>query len=190
VTRTESGTPTDRWAFLLPPGWARFPTGSVAGSVASSLASSGVSNGAVYVPTERTAGIAIPASITETEIFGVVGLSATEVAASLLGDVQESTAVDVDGRPGARLASTLEEVPGGAGRPAAGTRQVTYVVSRDEAEGDWLVLSFSTSWSSGPAEQLAETLVDFFDAVMTTFRWTGPGADPVNLPERTVPGSV
>jgi hypothetical protein len=145
------------------------------------------------------AGIAIPASITETELFGVVGPSATEVAASLLDDLQESdaqasTVVDLDGRPGARLASTLEEAPDEAGRTAAATRQVTYVVSRDEAEGDWLVLSFSTTFStgpgSGPSERLAETLVDFFDAVMTTFRWTGPGADPVNLPERTVPGSA
>lgn len=179
MTSPASGKPTDKWAFLLPPGWTRFPTPGT---------------GAVYAPTERMAGIAIPASITETELFGVVGRSAAEVAASLLGDAQESTAVDVDGRPGARVASTLEEAPSGADRSAAATRQVTYVVSRDEAEGDWLVLSFSTTFStgpsSGPAEQLAETLVDFFDAVMTTFRWTGPGADPVNLPERTVPGSA
>jgi hypothetical protein len=86
------------------------------------------------------------------------------------------------------------ETPAGAGQPAAGTRQVTYVVSRDEAQGDWLVLSFSSTFStgpdSGPSEQLADTLVAFFDAVMTTFRWTGPGADPVNLPERTVRGSA
>lgn len=174
MTNPASGKPTDKWAFLLPPGWARFPTGT----------------GVVYAPTEPMAGIAVPASIIETELFGVVGRSATEVAASVLGDAQESTAVDVDGRPGARLASTLGDAPRGAGRSAAGTRQVTYVVSRDEAEGDWLVLSFTTSWSSGPAEQLADTLVDFFDAVMTTFRWTGPGADPVNLPERTIPGSA
>lgn len=184
MTSLVSGKPTDKWAFLLPPGWARFPTPGT---------------GAVYVPTERMAGIAVPASITETELFGVVGPSPTEVAASLLDDVQESgaqesTVVDVDGRPGARLASTLKEAPDEAGRTAAATRQVTYVVSRDEAEGDWLVLSFSTTFStgpgSGPSERLAETLVDFFDAVMTTFRWTGPGADPVNLPERTVPGSA
>ncbi|MEU4384250.1 hypothetical protein [Promicromonospora sp. NPDC023805] len=175
MTSLTSGKPTDKWAFLLPPGWARVPTPGT---------------GVVYAPTVRMAGIAIPASITETELFGVVGRSATEVAASLLGDAQESTAVDVDGRPGARVARTLGEAPGGAGRPAAGTREVTYVVSRDDADGDWLVLSFSTSWTSGPAEQLADTLVAFFDAVMTTFRWTGPGADPVNLPERTVPGSA
>jgi hypothetical protein len=67
---------------------------------------------------------------------------------------------------------------------------VTYVVSRDEAVGDWLVLSFSTGWSSRDTERLAETLVEFFDAVMATFRWTGPGSNPVNLPERRVPGSA
>jgi hypothetical protein len=178
MTYPVNGKPTDKWAFLLPPGWARFPNGAAAGT------------GAVYVPTEPMAGIAIPASITESELFGVVGRSATEVAASVLGDAQESSAVDVDGRPGVRLASTLVETSRGAGGPAAGTRQVTYVVSRDDADGDWLVLSFSTTYSSGPAEQLAGVLVDFFDAVMTTFRWTGPGADPVDLPERTVPGSV
>ncbi|MGI5187009.1 hypothetical protein ACQEVI_02560 [Promicromonospora sp. CA-289599] len=184
MTCATNGRPTDRWAFLLPPGWARFPTPGT---------------GVVYVPTEPMAGIAVPASIIETELFGVVGPSATEVAAGILGEVQESevqksTVVDVDGRPGARLASTLMETPGGADRAAAGTRQVTYVVSRDEVEGDWLVLSFSSTFAtgpdSGPSEQLADTLVDFFDAVMATFRWTGPGADPADLPERTIPGSA
>ena len=187
MTSLTSGKPTDRWAFLLPPGWARVPTPGT---------------GVVYAPTEPIAGIVVPASIIETELFGVVGRSATEVAASVLGDAQESTAVDVDGRPGARVARTLGEAPREGGRPTARTRQVTYVVSRDDVDGDWLVLSFSTTYdtdrstdrstgrSSGPAEQLAETLVGFFDAVMTTFRWTGPGADPVNLPERTIPGSV
>lgn len=178
MTYTTDGKPTDKWAFLLPPGWARVPTPGT---------------GVVYVPTEPMAGIAVPASIIETELFGVVGRSATEVAASL-GDAKESTAVDVDGRPGARVASTLMEAPRAADRTAAGTRQVTYVVSRDEVAGDWLVLSFRATFStgpdSGPSEQLADTLVAFFDAVMTTFRWTGPGADPVGLPERTVPGSV
>jgi hypothetical protein len=65
-----------------------------------------------------------------------------------------------------------------------------YVVSRDEADGEWLVLSFSAVWNSPRTERLAETLVDFFDAVKSTFRWTGPGTSPVNLPERKIPGSA
>lgn len=177
-----AGAPTDAWAFALPAGWARFPTEA----------------GVVYLPTVPVAEISVPASITEVEIFGEAGRSPFEVAAGLLNDVhEESRPVELDGRPGVRAAGTLHETPGGT------TRQVVYVVSRDDVDGDWLVLSFSTTFStsashskggspgrsSAPAE-LADVLVEFFDAVMTTFRWTGPGADPVNLPERTVPGSV
>jgi hypothetical protein len=177
------GGPTDAWAFALPAGWARLSTEA----------------GVVYVPTVPVAGMSVPAAITEIEIFGEAGRSPIEVVAGALGDeCEEAAPIELDGRPGVRVARTLRGTPGeapeGSGRSAVTTRQVAYVVLRDEAEGDWLVLSFSTTFStgpgSGPAEQLADVLVEFFDAVLTTFRWTGPGADPVNLPERTIPGSV
>jgi hypothetical protein len=236
------GTMADAWAFLLPPGWARFPLGegrgterdaaidevvarvlpgdrSVAGgppaadvavdrellraSLCAALAGTvgttgteagtraGASTGAVYLPTVPIAGIAVPASITETELFGEVGCSPAEVAERLLGPTHDTCeAVDLDGRPGARVVRTRHDVHREDGRAAGSTREVTYVVSRDEGDGDWLVLTFSTSWSSRGTERLAETLVEFFDAVMATFRWRGPGADPVHLPERRVPGSV
>ncbi|MGW2090571.1 hypothetical protein [Promicromonospora sukumoe] len=216
--------PTDEWAFLLPPGWARFPTGEgrrreladavervVARAVSDGVADGAADDvgaqrqalgdslsrtfgttgpGAVYLPTEPMAGMAIPASIIETELFGVVGRSPIEVATSVLGDThEEHSVVDVDGRPGVRVASTVRDTPGAA-RQVTATRHVTYVVSRDDAAGDWLVLSFGAVWDTPGTERLAEVLVGFFDAVMTTFRWTGPGADPVDLPERTVPGSA
>ncbi|MCF4122634.1 hypothetical protein L1785_16775 [Antribacter sp. KLBMP9083] len=170
--------PTDEWAFLLPPGWARFPAGEAAAGV-------------VYLPVEPMEGMIIPASITETELFGVVGRSPVEVATSVLGDgYDESEPVELDGRPGVRATNTRHEVEHAGDRPAVITRQVAYVVSRDEADGDWLVLSFSTVWDSPDTERLAEALVLFFDAVMTTFRWTGPGLNPVNLRKQMVPGSA
>ncbi len=221
AARTAAGRkPTDEWAFLLPPGWARFPTGearrrelvdavervvartvpdgaaddvgaqrqALGDSLSRTFGTTGP--GAVYLPTEPVAGMAVPASIIETELFGVVGRSPVEVATSILGDAhEEHSPVDVDGRPGVRVVSTVREPPG-AGRQVAATRHVTYVVSRDDADGDWLVLSFGAVWDTPGTERLAEVLVGFFDAVMTTFRWTGPGADPVDLPERTVPGSA
>jgi hypothetical protein len=177
------GGPTDAWAFALPAGWARLRTEA----------------GVVYSPTVPVAGMSVPAAITEVEIFGEAGRSPIEVVAGALGEgCEEAAPRELDGRPAVRVARTLRGMPGeapeGGGRSAVTTRQVAYVVSRDEAEGDWLVLSFSTTFGTGPgsglAEQLAETLVDFFDAVMTTFRWTGPGTGPVDLPERTIPGSV
>lgn len=233
-----TATPTDTWAFLLPPGWARFPLGArrgkerdaavdevvaralpgdpaladgpqdadvaalrerlraslrgaLTGAGADPGTSTSTSTGAVYLPTVPIGGIAVPASITETELFGEVGRSPAEVAERVLGRTHDtSEAVDLDGRPGARVVRTGHDVHREGGRPARSTREVTYVVSRDEAAGDWLVLSFSTGWSSRDTERLAETLVEFFDAVMATFRWTGPGSDPVNLPERRVPGSA
>ncbi|MFD6445549.1 hypothetical protein ACFWEJ_10615 [Promicromonospora sp. NPDC060204] len=237
-------TPTDTWAFLLPPGWARFPLGEGRGkelgaavdevvartlpgegalaggpqdddvvarrellraSLRAALAGAGTgtdaeagtspggsaSTGAVYLPTVPIAGIAVPASITETELFGEVGRSPAEVAERVLGRTHDTCeSVDLDGRPGARVVRTGHDVHREGGRPARSTREVTYVVSRDEAAGAWLVLTFSTGWSSRDTERLAATLVEFFDAVMTTFRWTGPGSNPVNLPERRVPGSA
>ncbi|MFD7024557.1 hypothetical protein [Promicromonospora sukumoe] len=213
-----AGSPTDTWAFLLPPGWARFPTGAprakeldaaVAEVVArtpsgddalrnalrAAFADAGI--GAVYLPTAPVAGMAVPASITESELFGETGRSAAEVAARVLGGpsgtdgpVGVTGPVDLDGRPGARVVRTRHDVHREGGRPVSSTREVTYVVSRDEAAGDWLVLSFSTRWDSPGTERLAATLVEFFDAVMATFRWTGPGTGPVSLPERTVPGSA
>lgn len=177
--------PTDEWAFLLPPGWARFPAGPEHAGAA------GATPGVVYLPTEPIAGMAVPASITETEILGDRRADPAVVAADVLGTgYTVSGPVDLDGRPGARLTNTVHDVHREGDRPTVSTRQVVYVVLRDEDDGDWLVLTFSTSWSSRGTERLAETLVEFFDAVMATFRWRGPGADPVHLPERRVPGSV
>jgi hypothetical protein len=216
------GKPTDEWAFLLPPGWARFPTGKgrrqelddvVEQVVARAYPGQGPDDaaaahgqglrdslrrafstagpGAVYLPTEPMAGMTVPASITEVEIFGQVGRSPIEVAASVLGDAyEESAPVELDGRPGVRVAGTLRGPSREGHRPEVSTRQVTYVVSRDDADGDWLVLSFDAVANSPGTERLAEVLVDFFDAVMATFRWTGPGTDPVGLPKREVPGSA
>lgn len=237
----EHATPTDTWAFLLPPGWARFPlgegrgteldaavdevvaralpaepafaggpdadvearrellraslraalTGAGAGTDPATSTGTSTSTGAVYLPTVPIAGVAVPASITETELFGEVGRSPAEVAEQVLGRTHDTCeAVDLDGRPGARVVRTGHDVHREGGRPVSSSREVTYVVSRDEAVGDWLVLSFSTGWSSRDTERLAATLVEFFDAVMATFRWTGPGSNPVNLPERRVPGSA
>jgi len=182
MTRPGTGAPTDAWAFLLPPGWARFPVGERSGDTRT---------GAVYRPTEPVAGMVVPASIIEVELFGAVGLGPGDVATRVArGPFAVGRSVDLDGRPGARMVRNVHDVHREGGRPARSTREVTYVVSRDEAAGDWLVLTFGTSWDSPGTERLAETLVEFFDAVMATFRWTGPGSGTLNLPERNVPGSA
>lgn len=219
------GKPTDSWVMLLPPGWARFPTGEgrarelndaieevVARALPSDLprdtaephrhmlrdqlhrtldSARDAGSGAVYLPTEPMNGTIVPASITELEFTSDPGRDPVSVATSILADgYEESDLVEIDGRPGVRVLATSHEVQQEGDWPVVSTRQVLYTISRDEADGSWLALSFSTVWNSHDTERLAEALVFFFDAVMGTFRWAGPGTDLANLPERKVPGSA
>ena len=220
-----AGKPTDSWVMLLPPGWARFPTGegrareldeAIEQVVARALPDDlprdkaephrhmlrdqlyktlanarEAGSGAVYLPTEPMNGTIVPASITELEFTSDAGSDPAVVATSILADeYEESDLVEIDGRPGVRVLATSHEVQQDGDWPVVSTRQVLYVVSRDDAEGEWLAMSFSTVWNSHETERLAEALVFFFDAVMGTFRWAGAGTDIANLPERKVPGSA
>lgn len=166
---------TDRWAFVLPAGWERFS--GEAGALA------------VYRPVTPEAGAGIPASITEVELDGVVGLDPEGVGALVLSrGYERCEPADLGGSPAARL-TTSRPVREPSGR-AVVARQVTYVVERDAAAGAWLALTLSTAWDGTPTKALSDALVDFFDAAMATFSWVRPGARPQGLPERTVPGSV
>ncbi|MFI9487961.1 hypothetical protein ACIG47_16355 [Promicromonospora sp. NPDC052451] len=168
------GGSTDRWAFVLPAGWERFP--GEAGALA------------VYRPVTREAGSGAPVSITEVELDGVGGRSAEEVGALILSHGYAGCEpVELGGRPGVRLTSD-RSVRQPSGR-AVVAHQVTYVVSRDDADGAWLALTLSTAWDSTPAKALSDALVAFFDAAMGTFSWVGHGAQPRHLPPRRVPGS-
>lgn len=219
------GKPTDAWIMLLPPGWARFPTGEgrqrelddaveqvIARALPDSMPrdkaepyrrmlrddlhktlteSKEAGTGAVYLPTEPMEGVFVPASISEVEIVSDAGQDPLRVATSILADgYEQSDLILLDDRPAVRVVSTRHKMQRGPDWPEVSTRQVLYVVSRDEAAGEWLVISFSTLWNSEKTELLAEALVLFFDAVMSTFRWAGPGTNPLNLPERSVPGSA
>ena len=220
-----AGKPTDAWVLLLPPGWARFPTGEgqqreldaaieevVARALPDSLprdraepyrhmlrdelhknlaAARDAGTGAVYLPTEPMEGVHIPASIAEIEVVSDAGTDPLQIVTSILGDgYEESELVELDGRPGVRVVHTEHKMKRDEDWPELSTRQVLYAVSRDEVDGEWLVLSFSTVWNNHNTERLAEALVFFFDAVMTTFRWAGVGTTIMNLPERSVPGSA
>ncbi|MEV0951995.1 hypothetical protein [Promicromonospora sp. NPDC050249] len=219
----QAGKPTDAWVMLLPPGWARFPTGEgrqreldeaieqvVARALPDTMPRDKVEpfrhmlrdelhktlgqardagTGAVYLPTEPMEGVIVPGSIAEIEVVSDVGTDPARIVTSILSDgYEESELVEIDGRPGIRVVHTEH----GMKRDdlELSTRQVLYAVSRDETDGEWLVLSFTTIWNSENTERLAEAMVFFFDAVMSTFRWAGPGANPLNLPERSVPGSA
>lgn len=145
----------------------------------------------VYLPVQPIHGILIPASIIEVEFDSDAGEDPMKIVASVMTDgYDESEVLEVDGRPAARVTSVLREVESDPEWPQASSRQVVYTISRDEIEGQWLTLSFNVMWNSPQSEQLADALVLFFDAVMTTFRWAGDHG-PQHLGDAAmVPGSA
>ncbi|MGW7631321.1 hypothetical protein ACWGKO_20690 [Streptomyces griseoincarnatus] len=51
------------------------------------------------------------------------------------------------------------------------SRRVEYIVSVPGDPARWFVAAFSTVGGGDPRDELAEVLVEWFDAVMATFRW-------------------
>ncbi|MFE9973457.1 hypothetical protein ACFYRD_22555 [Streptomyces hirsutus] len=51
------------------------------------------------------------------------------------------------------------------------SRRVEYIVSVPDDPDRWFIAAFSTVGDGNPREDLADALVEWFDAVMATFRW-------------------
>ena len=188
-----TATPTETWAFLLPPGWARFPLGAGRGKerdaavdevVARALPGGPRRSRAARTPTSRRAGSCSgPRSARRSpERKGCRHQHRRRVPPDRPDRRRRRPGVDHRDRAlrrggaqprrgrgaGAgpdprhvrgRLTWTDVRVPrvvrtrarcAPRGRSAGQNPrvEVTYVVSRDEAVGDWLVLSFSTSCNS------------------------------------------
>lgn len=146
----------------------------------------------VYLPVQSVDGVYIPASIVEVEFDSDPGVDPLTVVLSVLAaGYDESDVLEIDGKAACRVTSSLQDVPGENGMPTVSSRQVVYAVSRDHDEGSWLALSFTVVFNSPDSERLADALVLFFDAVMTTFRWAGDGGpeDPTDQ-SVSVPGST
>lgn len=52
------------------------------------------------------------------------------------------------------------------------SRRVEYLVAVPGDPGQWLVVAFSTIGAGNPRDDLADAMVEWFDALMTTFRWS------------------
>ncbi|MEU6995597.1 hypothetical protein ABZ953_33695 [Streptomyces sp. NPDC046465] len=98
----------------------------------------------------------------------------TEVAVQLLArdgvEDADLSSGDIDGA----LAVRREHVAAAA--PAKGaevaSRRVEYVLSVPDDPERWFVAAFSTVGGGDPRDELAEALVEWFDAVMANFRWS------------------
>ncbi len=192
------------YSLVLPPGWVRVPVGGETGKALDEAieralpadlprdeaaplkvkikgrllvaASEAGDTGALdmYLPIQGMHGIAIPASFLVSEIPVQPGKEAEEAKRTFAAE--GGTAVTVDGEQAIRLDDLVEpdtlmtdvDVP---------ARRITYLVPTP-GKARWLVVSFGTVGDGNPEGDFAGVLVDLFDAIMTTFRWSDAAGQP------------
>jgi hypothetical protein len=147
----------------------------------------------LYLPVESMRGIPVSASFVVSE--GSLGAAAPVDPAQVVSYLAagqasdgERTPATLDGAAALRVEHVAAPEP--AAEVQATTRRVDYIVSMPGQPDRWLIVAFSTLDQShhggqrgpgtqdgpgaqdGPGDQLAHLLVQLFDAMMATFRWT------------------
>ena len=126
----------------------------------------------LYLPIEYVHGVTVPASFVVSE--GPAGAAEpgdpAEVVAYLLSGTDGATEVVIDGAIGVRTARAAAAEPG-TEVPFA-SRRVDYALAMPGRPGQWLMAVFSTLGNGDPDGEYARILVELFDAMMSTFRWT------------------
>lgn len=129
----------------------------------------------LYLPVQYIHGLAVPASIVVAHgsLRAPEGAGQAGLVALLVAQGGDTTAVTVDGTVAARREHT--EGPEKSQEFAAASRRVDYLLPVPGTRDDWLIITFVTLGSDDPDGEFAKLLVEWFDAVVSTFRWT---ADP------------
>jgi hypothetical protein len=126
----------------------------------------------LYLPVEYLHGAAVPASFAVSE--GSPGPAEpgdpAEVVAYLAASQDDAAQVTVDGAIGIRTERIAGPDPGSD--IPVGSRRVDYALSVPGRPDRWLMAVFSTLGSGDPDGQYAKILVELFDAMMSTFRWS------------------
>ncbi|MFB6844825.1 hypothetical protein ACFCXS_08190 [Streptomyces sp. NPDC056373] len=98
----------------------------------------------------------------------------TEVAARLIsrshGTELDLSSGEIDGALAVRQERVMPADPGHGAEMAS--RRVDYLVSVPGDPSRWFVAAFSTIGAGNPQDDLADALVEWFDALMATFRWS------------------
>jgi hypothetical protein len=101
------------------------------------------------------------------------------VAVQLLAGESPTNAMEIDlssGEIDGAVAVRRERVvPADPERGAElASRRVEYLVAVPADPAQWLVVAFSTIGAGNPQDDLSDAMVEWFDALMTTFRWSWP----------------
>ena len=126
----------------------------------------------LYLPIEYIHGMPVPASfiVSQGALSGAGPGDPTQVVAYLAAQSDDASPITVDGAVGVR--SERATGPDPATEIDVGSRRADYVLAVPGAPDSWLMIAFSTLGSGDPDGPYARILVELFDAMMTTFRWT------------------
>ncbi|MFI9153658.1 hypothetical protein [Streptomyces sp. NPDC053367] len=131
----------------------------------------------LYLPVKPVAdgsfnlGASILVSETLLPDRGRAATDPTELAVQLLSrdgvEQADLSSGEIDGA----LAVRREHVAASGPGVELASRRVEYIMAVPGDPDRWFVAAFSTVGAGDPRDDLSEALVEWFDAVMTTFRW-------------------
>jgi hypothetical protein len=126
----------------------------------------------LYFPVERVRSTLPPASFVVSQTAGTgVGDQSKEVLGALAAGHGNSEPIDIDGSQGTRIERVVPPLDDSEVHFAS--RRVEYVLPLPGSPlPRWLTVTFSTVGDGNPDSEFTAALVDLFDAVMTTFRWS------------------
>jgi hypothetical protein len=126
----------------------------------------------LYLPVEFRHGLPVAASFVVSE--GSLGtgdsIDPAQIVSRLVSEAGNGTPVTLDGAAGARTEQAAAPDPSLG--IEYGSRRVDYAVPVPGDPDRWLLFGFSTLGAGDPDDQVAKILVQLFDAIMSTFRWT------------------
>jgi hypothetical protein len=134
----------------------------------------------LYLPVKPTKDANLGASIVVSETIlpqqreqVAYETESTEVAVQLLSrdgvEDADLSSGEIDGAVAVRREHTSGADPDRGA--ALASRRVEYIASVPDDPYRWFVAAFSTVGDGDPRDELADALVEWFDAVMATFRW-------------------
>lgn len=129
----------------------------------------------LYLPVKLERGTLMAASFVVSErLVGTVAEAAdadpAQIASLLAAESEGGRPVTVDGAIAVRTERTVP--PDESVEADHGSRHVDYVLSVPGEVRRWVVIAFSALSAGDPDDKFARLLVELFDAMMATFRWT------------------
>ncbi|MFI7143214.1 hypothetical protein ACIBQ5_37655 [Streptomyces massasporeus] len=129
----------------------------------------------LYLPTERLHGVALPVSIVASEPIEIPRVRPSSGPEAVLAALaSETTGAELRELDETAALRSERDVPAGAAQGVdVAHRRVEYLVPIPYSTPDrYLTFSFSALIAPGSDPAFYDTLVELFDAVMSTLRWS------------------